>query len=168
MTLQIDDAGVGDLLLGAVIGVYRPESDEFSYDMVEIEYFTHPRFRNKHYLRRTSEAVSSILERIKIGPDEEIQICSSFILEQAAKDLSRRFGEERVKITKITGEAQKHTETAYLDEIRNIGYEPLADRETRRARSFFHMLRWVKDNPTRMRYVKTGWPKLRRYIRVRI
>ena len=167
MTLQIDDAGVGDLLLGAVIGMYRPESDEFSYDMVGIEYFTNPKFSKKHYLRRTSEIVSSILERIKIGPDEEIQICSSFILELAAKDLRRRFGEERVKITKITGEAQKHAETAYLDEIRNIGYEPLPDRETRRARSFFHMLRWVKDNPTRIRYVKTGWPKLRRYIRIK-
>jgi len=36
MTVQIDDAGVGDLLLGAVIGAYRPESDEFSYGMVEL------------------------------------------------------------------------------------------------------------------------------------
>ena len=167
MTLQIDDAGVGDLLLGAVIGAYRPETDEFSYDMVELEYFTHPKFKRKQYLRRTSEIVSRILERIKIRSDEEIQICSSFILEEAAKDLSRRFGEEKVKITKISGEAQRHTETAYLDEIRNIGYEPIADREARRARSFFHMLRWVKDDPARLRYVKTGWPRLKRYIRLR-
>jgi len=64
---------------------------------------------------------------------------------------------------KVTGEPQRLTETAYLDEIRNLGYEPIEEREDKRAKSFFHMLRWLQKNPDRLRYAKTGWPRLARY-----
>ena len=78
-----------------------------------------------------------------------------------------RFGKDRVRVSVISGEAQNNVETAYLDEVRNLGYEPIKERDEKRARSFFHMLRWVKSNPNRLRYAKTGWPRLRRYIRLR-
>ncbi|MFH0847999.1 MAG: hypothetical protein V1857_00670 [archaeon] len=166
MTVQIDDAGVGDLLLGAVIGAYRPESDEFSYGMVEVEYFRPPNFRKKGYIGRASDVVLDVLSRIGVKDSEEIQICSSFIFEQALREIGRKYGRERVSVVKIIGSAQRHAETAYLDEIRNIGYEPRDDREMRRARSFFHMLHWIKEDPERIRYAKTGWPRLRRYIHI--
>src|SRR5207247_10424171 len=66
----------------------------------------------------------------------------------------------------ISGRAQDNVETAYLDEIRNLGYKPLVDRDEKRARSFFHMLRWVKSDPDRLRLAKTGWPRLKRYMRL--
>ena len=34
LTLQVDDAGVGDLLSGAVIGIYRPETDRFEFEVI--------------------------------------------------------------------------------------------------------------------------------------
>jgi hypothetical protein len=63
----------------------------------------------------------------------------------------------------VIGEAQRLTELAYLDELRNLGYEPVEEREDRRAKSFFHMMRWLRENPDRLRYAKTGWPRLLRY-----
>jgi CxxC-x17-CxxC domain-containing protein len=48
-------------------------------------------------------------------------------------------------------------------QIRNLGYEPLEEREDKRAKSFFHMMRWLKENPDKLRYAKTGWPRLSRY-----
>lgn len=167
MTLKIDDAGVGDLLLGALIGAYRLETGEFSYDMIEVEYFKPPDFGRKRYLKRASEIVFELLEHLRLREDEQVQICSSFVLEKAVKDLRKKLGEDRVEVVKITGDAQRYAETAYLDELHNLGYEPLLDRENRRARSFFHMLSWVKKDPSRLRYAKTGWPRLRRYIRVK-
>ena len=73
---------------------------------------------------------------------------------------------ERVHVSVISGKAQDNVETAYLDEIRNLGYRPLADRDEKRARSFFHMLRWVKSDPDRLKLAKTGWPRLKRYVRL--
>lgn len=165
VTLQIDDAGVGDLLDGVVVGVYRPETGEFSYDMIGVEFFQPPKFSKKDYLRKASEIVTKIIDKIKPLENEPILVCSSFILESAVRDLRERYGNERVTISKITSEAQRLVETAYLDELRNLGYEPVDEREEKRARSFFHMLRWVKKDPSRFRYAKTGWPRLSRYVK---
>lgn len=165
MTLQIDDAGVGDLLHGVVVGAYRPETGAFSYDMVEVEFFQQPEFRRKGYLEEASKIVVQIIEKMKLAENEPILICSSYIFEKAVRDLEEKYGRERVTVTKITGGAQRFVETAYLDELRNLGYEPLTEREEKRARSFFHMLRWLKKDPYRFKHAKTGWPRLKRYMK---
>ncbi len=132
MTVQVDDAGVGDLLFGAIIGAHRKETGEFHYDIIPVNYFQSPFFRKKLYLKKATELTLRLLQEMK-----------------------------------ISGDAQHNVETAYLDEIRNLGYEPLPDRDEKRAGSFFHMLRWVKNDQTRLKYAKTGWPRLKRYIHLR-
>jgi hypothetical protein len=162
MTIMIDDAGVGDLLFGVVIGAYRSETGEFSYDVVDVKFFQYPMFKRKMYLQETSRVVFEILEKLKIKNEEPIYICSGNIFEQAHRDLKTKY-DELVHISKITGTAQHYTETAYLDEVRNLGYEPTSDRDEKRAKSFFHMLNWVRHDAKRIKYAKTGWPRLRRY-----
>jgi hypothetical protein len=165
MTIEIDDAGVGDLLQGVVIGAYRPETGEFRYDMIEVRFFQPPLFRSKAYLHEASEIVERLAERMKVLEGEQIVICSSFVLEKAVQDLEGKYGKERVTLSKITSDAQRLVETAYLDEVRNLGYEPIVEREEKRARSFFHMLRWIKKDSRRFGYAKTGWPRLARYVK---
>ena len=165
MTLQIDDAGVGDLLYGVIVGAYRPETGEFTYDVVGVEFFQPPKFGRKAYLERASEIVMQIVERMRLFDNEPIQICSSFVFEKAVRLLEETYGKDRVTVSKIVERAQHLVETAYLDEIRNLGYEPIVEREEKRARSFFHMLRWLKKDPRRFRHAKTGWPRLRRYVK---
>jgi len=165
MTLQIDDAGVGDLLNGVVVGIFRPETGEFSYDVVPVEFFQPPKFGRKVYLERAAQIVLQMIDKMRVLENEPILICSSFIFEKAVRDLEEKYGKERVTVTKITDGAQRFVETAYLDELRNLGYEPLVEREEKRARSFFHMLRWLKKDPRRFKHAKTGWPRLKRYTR---
>ena len=167
MTVQIDDAGVGDLLFGVVVGAHRKETGEFHYDVIPVSYFQNPLFQRKLYLNKATEVALRLLHDLKIGEDEGVEICSSFLFDKTRPELTERLGEERVRTATITGQAQRNVETAYLDEIRNLGYEPIEERDEKRARSFFHMLRWVKNNPDRLKYAKTGWPRLRRYIRIR-
>jgi hypothetical protein len=167
MTLQIDDAGGGDLLHGVVVGAYRPATGQFTYEMVNVEFFQHPKFDRKAYLEETSKIVMKIIDRMKLGENEPVLICSSYLFEQAVRDLEEKYGKERVTVTKITGDAQRFVETAYLDELRNLGYEPLSEREEKRARSFFHMLRWLKKDPRRFKHAKTGWPRLKKYMKPR-
>jgi len=163
MTIIIDDAGSGDLLFGVVIGAYRSETQDFRYGVVDVRYFQPPRFRRKEYLKQTSKTIFQLLDRLELKVDEPILICRGSIFDSAVKDLKKKYSDDRIRKVKVTGEPQRLTETAYLDEIRNLGYEPLKEREEKRAKSFFHMMRWLKNNPDKIRYSKTGWPRLSRY-----
>lgn len=163
LTVIIDDAGSGDLLFGVVIGAYRSESQDFKYDMIDVQYFQSPQFGRKEYLKQASETVSSLLDRLELKADEPVMLCKSYIFDIAARDLIAKYGVERIRRIKVTGEPQRLAEMAYLDEIRNLGYEPVKERDEKRAKSFFHMMRWLKVNSHMMKYAKTGWPRLYRY-----
>lgn len=162
MTLIVDDAGSGDLLFGVVIGIYRKETGDFKYDLVDVRFYQEL-FCEKEYLQEASRVTSRLVENFRVKPDEEIHVCQGNIFDLAVVDLQKTYGEERVCRVRVTGEAQRLVEIAYLDEIRNLGYEPLPEREEKRAKSFFHMMRWLKAHPSMLRYAKTGWPRLKRY-----
>ena len=162
MTVIVDDAGSGDLLYGVVVGAYREETGEFKYDLIDVKFYQDI-FREKEYLQESSRIVSKLVSWFNLKPDEPVHICQGCIFDVAAEDLRKAIGEDRVKRIRVEGEAQRLVEIAYLDEIRNLGYEPLAEREEKRGKSFFHMMRWLKENPEMLRYAKTGWPRLKNY-----
>jgi CxxC-x17-CxxC domain-containing protein len=163
VTVVVDDAGSGDLLFGVVIGAYRLETSEFKYGLVDVKFFQPELFREKKYLQETTRVMSELLAQLKLKPEEEIHVCQGNIFDEAAAELQKIYGENRVRRVKVVGEPQRFTEIAYLDELRNLGYEPLAEREAKRAKSFFHMMRWLTANPSMLCYTKTGWPRLARY-----
>ena len=163
MTIIIDDAGSGDLLFGVVIGALRDSTREFKYGVVDVKYFQSLLFSRKLFLNECSKIVSGLLAKIEPKLEEEIHLCRGYIFDGAIQKLKKKYGENRVRRIKVTGEAQDLTEIAYLDELRNLGYEPLEERENKRAKSFFHMMRWLKRNPDKLKYAKTGWPRLQKY-----
>ena len=163
MTIIIDDAGGGDLLSGVVIGACRLETKEYVYDLIDVKYFQPPRFLKKEYLEQALNITLRLLDKLKPAAEELIQICPGYIFDKAVCDLDKKYGDKRVSRTKVEGVAQIYTETAYLDEIRNLGYISVFNREEKRAKSFFHMLNWLQKNPDKVKYVKTGWPRLSRY-----
>jgi len=146
-----------------VIGAFRDETREFHYGVVDVRFFQSGRFYRKEYLKQSSRIVSGLLGRLGLGSEEEIHVCKGYIFDDAVDDLRRAYGDGRVCRVQVRGEAQRLTETAYLDELRNLGYEPVKEREDKRAKSFFHMMRWLRENPDRLRFAKTGWPRLLRY-----
>jgi hypothetical protein len=159
----MDDAGIGDLLFGVVISAFRSETQEFRYDVLDVEYFRYPRFRSKEYLDQASKLVFRLLDKLQIKEDEQIQICRGYIFDTAVDRLKEIYGDDQVDRIVVTGEPQRLTETAYLDEIRNLGYEPIEERDQKKAKSFFHMMNWLKMNPDKLIYAKTGWPRLQKY-----
>lgn len=163
LTIIIDDAGSGDLLLGVVIGAYRLETREYKYDVIDVKYFQPPLFRRKEYLEQASKITLRLIDKLKPTAGESIQICQGYIFDKAIRELHKKYGEEHVIRTRVEGEAQCYTETAYLDEIQNLGYMPIISREQKRAKSFFHMMNWLQRNPDKVKYAKTGWPRLARY-----
>ncbi len=162
MTLIIDDAGSGDLLFGVVIGIYREETGEFKYDLIDVRFYQ-DLFCEKKYLQEASRVTARLVDALKVKSGEEIHVCQGNIFDVAVGDLKKVLGEERVSRVRVTGETQRLVEIAYLDELRNLGYEPMAERDEKRAKNFFHMMRWLKAHPNMLRYAKTGWPRLKRY-----
>ena len=163
MTIIVDDAGSGDLLYGVIIAAFRNSTKEFKYGVIDVKYFQPKFFSRKAYLKQCYKIVSKLLTEMKPKPDEEIHICRGYIFDESIDKLKKKYGEDKVLRVKVTGEAQEFVEIAYVDELRNLGYEPIEDRENRRAKSFFHMMRWLKANPAMLCYAKTGWPRLARY-----
>ena len=163
MTIIIDDAGYGDLLFGVVIGAFRPETCEFIYDAVDVKYFQQPLYSFKEYSAEAGRIAMELVDRLGLADDERVELCRGDILDEAATVLAELLGEKRVGRVKVEGEAQRLTELAYLNELRNLGYEPIEDRTDRWAKSFFHMLRWLKAHPEMMKWAKSGWPRLQRY-----
>ena len=163
MTITIDDAGIGDLLYGVVIGAFRDENQRFAYEILDVKYFRTPRFGRKEYLKQASDIVFRLLGKLELKTGEPILICTSFLFDEAVRDMRMKYGDNRVRRVKVTGDPQHLTETAYLDELRNLGYEPLRERDLKRAKSFFHMMNWLKNNPDKLKYAKSGWPRLSRY-----
>jgi hypothetical protein len=163
MTIIMDDAGTGDLLFGVVISAFRDSTNEFMYDIIDVKYFKPRAFAQKAYLKQCSKIVSKLLAEMKPKPEEEIHVCRGYIFDEAVEKLKPKYGEDRILRVKVEGETQDLTEIAYLDEVRNLGYEPLEERETKRGKSFFHMMDWLKKNPDMIKYAKTGWPRLQRY-----
>jgi hypothetical protein len=103
------------------------------------------------------------LGKLELKRDERIQICRGYIFDEAVNGLREMYGDNQIDRITVTGEPQRLTETAYLDEIRNLGYEPVKERDEKKAKSFFHMMNWLKKNPEKLIYAKTGWPRLQRY-----
>ena len=163
MTIIIDDAGMGDLLFGVVISAFRDSTHEFKYGVIDVKYFQARFFPRKAYLNQCSKIVSKLLAELKPKSEEEIHICRGYIFDETIEKLKQKYGEDRIRRIKVIGEAQDFAETAYLDELRNLGYEPIEERENKRAKSFFHMMDWLKKNPSMLKYAKTGWPRLQRY-----
>jgi len=163
MTIIIDDAGYGDLLFGVVIGAFRPETCEFIYDAVDVKYFQRPLYSFKEYSAEAGQIALELVDRLGLADNERVELCRGDILDEAATVLAELLGEKRVGRVKVEGEAQRLTELAYLNELRNLGYEPLEDRTERWAKSFFHMFRWLKAHPEMMKWAKSGWPRLQRY-----
>ncbi len=162
MTIVIDDAGSGDLLFGVVIGAYRPETSEFRYEVIPVRFFQHPNFRRKKYLKEATEVVFKLLKALKLESKESVLICQGYIFDETVEALKQETDSE-IRRIKVIGEPQRLTETAYLDELRNLGYSPIKEREEKRGKNFFHMLRWLKETPERLKYAKTGWPALSKY-----
>jgi len=164
LTIQIDDAGTGDILYGTVIGAYRPEDDHFIYDLIEVRHFQMPLYKDKTHLKEARRIAVELVERLELREDEKIIICTGDVLNFASEALLEIYGEDVVVRGKIEGRGQHLVELAFTNELRNIGYEPLAERTEKWGKNFWHMYKWINKKPRRrLKFAKSAFPNLKKY-----
>jgi len=164
LTIEIDDAGTGDILFGAVIGAYRPEDDHFIYDVIEVRHFQIPLYKDKTHLEEAKRIAIKLVERLDLRENEKIIICTGDVLNVAVEALKEKYGEDVVERGKIEGRAQHLVELAFTDELRNIGFEPLKERTEKWGKNFWHMYKWINKRPKRrLKFAKSAFPNLKKY-----
>jgi len=163
LTILIDDAGSGDLLFGTVIGAYRPEDDIFIYDLINVKHFQMPLYAKKTHLVEAKRISLELVERLKLKEKEKIIICTGDILNVAAEALLEEYSEEVVERGKIEGRGQKLVELAYINELKNIGYETIEERTEKWGKNFWDMYNWLKADKRRLRFAKSAFPNLKKY-----
>src|SRR5271157_2031413 len=87
MTIEIDDAGTGDPLLGAVIGFYRRETDQLHFEWIPLDAYQAPRYYKELPQEECAKAVMRGLLAMNIKEDEVVMICSGSIFDKARQAL---------------------------------------------------------------------------------
>lgn len=156
MTVEVDDAGWGDLVGGCVIVARRVETGEQYVGEIPVELFQEGFFQRKRYLDEAAKIVEDAMKYLGVDSEEEVRICTGYILSKARRLLSEKG--YNVKPAKITGETQRLAEQMFLRTLRKLG---LSLDEENPKRRFRKLLEWVSGNPAREKYVKTGWKSWR-------
>lgn len=164
MTIQIDDAGWGCLLLGVLIGAYRVETGEFAFGEISVEHFQNGAFARQDYLDVAVIVADELLVQLAVGLDEPIEVCRGYVLDGVRRWLS---GQGCTwTIAKVEGPLQVLVENALLQKLNALGirvdYRTLTEKQ---GLLFWHCLRWLKGGnidatralPEREVLAKTGW-----------
>ncbi|WP_424358530.1 hypothetical protein [Methanocella sp. MCL-LM] len=157
--VQIDDAGIGSPVGGAVIGMLDVETSAFSYGMIDVEYFQDGKYASKEYQNRTVEIIDSLFRAAGITREtHRVEICSGHIFDRVRIWLDDEG--YSWKSVKIEDPLQFLIEDSFSDYLVSIGVpEKIRKIEVGRDQ-FMYLFNWVKEDPdARVRYCKTNGSK---------
>lgn len=83
--IQIDDAGSGSLVGGTLIGAIRVETKEYYGDLIPIKLYNEKYFKKKLYLEYTNRIIKDAINQLKIGKNEQINICQGYMFDNVRK-----------------------------------------------------------------------------------
>lgn len=154
--IQIDDAGSGSFIGGTCIGFYRPETNEYYFEIIPVELYHPENFANKAYLREVVNIAARAFKILDVRKREMIEVCRGYMFEDLKKWLSSLnycwYG------TQITGRVQDIVEKNYEIYSKYLGLPEAYLKYTRYPFHFHKLLRWVfADYQNRIELCKTGW-----------
>ncbi|MFX1436235.1 MAG: hypothetical protein ACFFAA_03390 [Promethearchaeota archaeon] len=160
MTIEIDDAGTGDLVGNAFIGLLRKESGELIFKTLPVELFQGENWKNKKPLKVSVELVREGLEDLNFqNKAEKVELCRGNIFDE----VRNYFIEEGINYedTIVEGKLQDAVEGKLIEHLRNdIGIRSKQLTHKSGAKRFFVLFNWVcYDFYKREKFVKSGFKK---------
>lgn len=154
--LQIDDAGSGSFVGGTCIGVYRPETNEYYFDIIPVELYNKENFKKKLYLDEVVKITESAFRSFTPAKSETIEICRGYMFEHLKRWLDGN-GFTWYS-TQITGRVQEVVERNFELYTVNLGLPWQYIKYTQYPFHFHKLLRWVyADYSNRIGLCKVGW-----------
>lgn len=154
--IQIDDAGSGSFVGGTCIGVYRPETNEYYFDIIPVELYNNKNFKTKAYLTAVIKIVSKAFINLNVCENEIIEVCRGYMFTKLKDWLNEKgyfwYG------TQITGHFQEIVEKNFELYTIHLGLLEEYIKYTKYPFHFHKLLRWVfADYENRITLCKIGW-----------
>ncbi|TYQ15396.1 UNVERIFIED_CONTAM: hypothetical protein Cloal_1843 [Acetivibrio alkalicellulosi] len=160
--IQIDDAGSGSFVGGTCIGIYRPETNEYYFDIIPVELYNKENFKKKYYLDHVVAIISEGFRALCVHKNETIEICRGYMFEKLTHWLDNN-GFCWYK-THITGRFQEIVEENFSLYTVRLGIPKPYIKYTKFPFHFHKLLRWVyADFEERILNCKTGWDSWSKY-----
>ncbi|MFX1377241.1 MAG: hypothetical protein ACFFA0_15665 [Promethearchaeota archaeon] len=160
MTIEIDDAGTGDLVGDAFIGFLRKETGELIFKTLPVDLFKGENWKNKKPYSEALILVKEGLQELNYKKDSEIiHLCRGNIFDQVRS----YFLEEGINYEDaiVEGKLQEAVEGKLIKHLReDLGVRSKRLSTRAGARRFFILFSWVSnDFYKREKYVKSGFKK---------
>ncbi|MHA1273512.1 MAG: hypothetical protein ACTSQP_03325 [Promethearchaeota archaeon] len=167
-TIEIDDAGTGDLIGDAFIGFHVVETGKIIFKSVPVGLYNEENLKNNAPKKRILEIVKEGLKELDYQPGDIIYLCSGDCF-----DLVREyFDENNIKYitSKIEGKLQDAVEGRFVSHLRKLGVRSKKLTKKAGAQRYFVLWNWLcEDFPARERFVKKGyksWKNRRRQMAI--
>jgi len=160
MSIEIDDAGTGDLVGDAFIGFLRRDTGKIIFRTLSVELFKKENWKNKMPYKKTVELVKSGLKELNFDKNKEkIYLCRGNIFD----NVRDYFDEEGITYEPaiIEGKLQDAVEGRLLKHLRNdLGIRSRNLTKKSGAKRYFVLFNWVcRDFYKREKYVKSGFKR---------
>jgi hypothetical protein len=158
--IQIDDSGWGSLLGGVMVGVYDTDSDQLYSRLIPVSFFQRRKFENQDYTKRALQIAQAGIQLFTNYPDDSgihIQVCRGYVLSEVRDWIERNCSHyTKIEYVDIKDPLQSALEAKFSKSLEKIGV-PAGKSGGAHRISFNDMLSWIKEDPTRIKHVKTGW-----------
>ncbi|UCD01839.1 MAG: hypothetical protein JSV23_02130 [Promethearchaeota archaeon] len=156
-TIEIDDAGTGDLVGDAFIGFLDTEIGKIIFQSVPVGLYNGDNkdadLPNKHIVK----VVIKALRKLKHSKEDRILLCRG-----SCFDLVREYFNENdiyYEPAIIEGKLQDAVEGRFIQHLRKLGVNSSNLTKESGIQRYFILFNWVcRDFPNRERFVKMGFP----------
>ena len=159
--IQIDDAGIGFPLCGAMVGI--TDGKQVWTDIVDVSFFQTPKFEKQQYVTEYARKGLNLLSQIGVKSEtSRIEICTGFI-NTRLKDLLREKGFD-VRVTEIKGLLQDQLEQLFREHIhrevgQDIAYDIKMIKNSEIPKYYCKALEWGKKYAPHL--LKSGWKSMK-------
>ena len=152
--IYVDDSGWGSLLGGVMIGIYDGYSFKFHKGLIPIKYFQGSTFRTGAYRHIALNIFRNALTKIK--DKTWVTVCRGTCLDEIWNFVkTSTAGVQIIDRQEIKDPLQSMLENSFAKSLQRYGVPQKTDGA--HCLSFDDQLKWIREDPKRVKYVKTGW-----------
>ena len=156
-TIEIDDAGTGDLVGDAFIGLRDASTGKIIFQSVPVRLYNEENKSDDAPRKHILKVIIKTLKILNHNKNDRILLCRGNCF-----DLVRQYFEENeiyYEPAIVEGELQDAVEGRFIQHLRRLGVKSKSLSMDSGIKRYFILFNWVcKNFPNRERYVKTGFP----------
>ncbi len=156
-TIEIDDAGTGDLVGDTFIGFRDTETGRIIFQSIPVGLYNESNKGDDLPKKHIVKVVIKSLRDLKHGKGDRILLCRGSCFDPVRE----YFNENNIYYEPaiIEGKLQDAVEGRYIQHLRKLGVNSSNLTKECGITRYFILFNWVcRDFPNRERYVKTGFP----------